>query len=132
MYVTSPIKILLAGLPTLLEVIVVEVFEKEGDFEVRRAREPADVLANKQGDFKPDVVVVRANSGSTGAKILDLLESHPRVKVLTIQSDGREAELYELTPERHSLGALSPAGLVAAIRRAADKRRIPADWYSSP
>jgi hypothetical protein len=43
---------------------------------------------------------------------------HATPQVLTTIADGREASLWQLTPSRRELGALSPAALVSFIHAA--------------
>ena len=46
----------------------------------------------------------------------------PRISVLVIAASGRTAAMYELRPHRMPLGEVTPAGLIAAIRRSAHER----------
>ena len=47
-----------------------------------------------------------------------LLKSHPRVKVLDLCQDGREAFLWDLRQHRAALGEASPAMLLDVVRKA--------------
>jgi hypothetical protein len=47
------------------------------------------------------------------------LAEQGRLKVLGVEAQDGTAYLYELRPERAALGEVSPADVVAAIRRAA-------------
>ncbi|MEV6304249.1 hypothetical protein AB0M02_32920 [Actinoplanes sp. NPDC051861] len=44
-----------------------------------------------------------------------LLHDHPHLRVLIVESDGREGSIWELRPHRSALGELSRSGLVQAI-----------------
>jgi hypothetical protein len=97
---------------------------------------------------QPDLQVVRSDRGSLAEAIalshadavitgIDdpelaaaLLERHPRLKLLAVVAEGREALLYELRPRREGLGELSPAALLAALRRAC--RSEPGWFHKEP
>jgi hypothetical protein len=72
-----------------------------------------------------DVVeLARADFAIAGAgrvqpeEIAELLDRHPRVKVLQVSGTGRQALLYELRPHRVPIGDLSSGSLLSAIRTA--------------
>jgi DNA-binding NarL/FixJ family response regulator len=56
--------------------------------------------------------------GDDAQLIGDLLAVAPRLKLLTVIDDGRDAALYELRPQKVELGELSPERLVSIIREA--------------
>jgi hypothetical protein len=57
--------------------------------------------------------------GSDDAQLAgDLLAIAPRLKLLAVIDDGRDAALYELRPQKVALGELSPERLVGIIRGA--------------
>ena len=87
----EPIRIVLADMPRMLR----ETLEEhDADFVITGA----DVL-------RPDDVDA-------------LLEARPRMKVLAVVGDGRDAFLYELRPQKVPLGEVSPHTLLEAIRAA--------------
>jgi hypothetical protein len=59
-----------------------------------------------------DVAVTELEGGAVG----DLLRDRPRLRVIALSADGREASSFELRPDETKLGEVSPAALLAAIR----------------
>jgi DNA-binding NarL/FixJ family response regulator len=119
-------RILLAGLPTLLEEIVTDILagaEAEGLELVGVAH--GSSLARKVERLRADVVIVGGNDPSI---VATLLEQHPRLKVLAVAADASRSWLYELKPERVQLGCLSAERLVAAVRPPAE--RAAQSWWS--
>jgi hypothetical protein len=104
-------RVILAGLPRLLDEIVAAAVAAEDDLvltgSVRDARSLSD------GSVDADVLITGENE--PGA-VLPLLERQPRLKVLAVAHDGESAWLYELRPVLVPMGHLSPASLVAAVR----------------
>jgi hypothetical protein len=71
--------------------------------------------------FDADIVLWNA---ADERRIDQWLSAYPAVpRVLAITSDGQDAALWELTPHRVGLGALSPQSLVETIRRTRTGRR---------
>jgi hypothetical protein len=107
-------RVILVGLPRLLEEIVAAAIVAEDDLVLIGSFGAASNFSN--GSLEADVAV-------TGEHVADavtaLLRQAPRIKILSLASDGKSAWLYELQPVLLPLGELSPAGLVAALRRAA-------------
>lgn len=65
-----------------------------------------------------DVVIVGADQSLSGDHFESLFEEYPRLKVFSVSRDGKSTVFHEMRPQRASLGELSPAGLLAAIRQA--------------
>lgn len=65
---------------------------------------------------RADVIVMGLNDTGLPAAGERLLAQHPRVRLLGVVADGRDAVLYELRPHRQSLGEVSPEALVSAVR----------------
>jgi hypothetical protein len=112
------VHVLLIALPEMLSEIVREILSHEPGIAI--AAEVADVSA---AEVRPaDVAIV----GSDGEELPDpweeLLFEHPRMKVLTVSSDGRTTFLFELRPHREALGEVSPATLIDAVRAAGVRR----------
>jgi DNA-binding NarL/FixJ family response regulator len=89
-----------AGHDPLLEVVA--ELERVGDVE-------AAALA-----YDPQVVVTDAECCDRAA-IARLLAARPRIRVLTLEDDGRAGVLHRLMPEELSLGDLSPERLLEAL-----------------
>ena len=64
-----------------------------------------------------DVVVWFVEPGASSDGALELLARHPRVRVITVEGDGRRGFLWEMRPRREPLGELSPQVLIAALGR---------------
>jgi hypothetical protein len=58
-----------------------------------------------------DVAVTQLEGG-----VGDLLRDRPRLRVIALSADGREASSFELRPHETKLGEVSPAALLEAIR----------------
>ena len=78
-----------------------------------------------------DFVIV----GVDAMKVEDVrfvLQERPHIKILAIGGDGKSAALYELRPNKVSLGEVSPDSLVQVIRNAADDAVSAAHAFASP
>jgi hypothetical protein len=84
------------------------------------AAEPDFELIAPDGPSPHVVILNDGEEGPTAAT--EMLETHPRSKVIVISHDARMAELFELTPTRRPLGELSHDSLVSAVRAAATRR----------
>jgi hypothetical protein len=80
--------------------------ELVGDAQVERAVERTGA----------DAVVWFVEPGAPSAGAVDLLVRHPRVRVITVEGDGRRGFLWEMRPNREPLGELAPHVLIAALR----------------
>jgi hypothetical protein len=110
-------RVILLGLPRLLEEIVAAAIVAEDDLVLIGSFGDAGNFPN--GSLEADVAV----TGEAAADaVLALLRRAPRLKVLSLASDGKSAWRYELRPVLLPLGELSPAELIAALREAARPR----------
>ena len=66
--------------------------------------------------LKPTTVVWGSETPISAEALHDVLYRHPRLRVLTVERDGRKGHLHELLPHSSALGELSPQRLLAAIR----------------
>jgi hypothetical protein len=108
--------VVLVDMPRMLREIVREQIDEASDMEV--AAEVADAGGLDEALRTRHVDFVVAGSDSVGrADVGRLLDERPKLKVLTIDGDGRDAVLYELRPRRTRLGEISPDGLLRALRR---------------
>jgi hypothetical protein len=104
-------RVILAGLPRLLEEIVAAAVAAEDDLVLTGSVGDARGLSNTAVDA--DVLITGENDP---AAVLALLDRQPRLKVLAVAHDGESSWLYELRPVLVPMGHLSPASLVAAVR----------------
>ena len=61
-----------------------------------------------------------------------VLQERPHIKILAVGGDGKSAALYELRPNKVSLGEVSPDSLVRVIREAADDTVSAAHAFATP
>jgi DNA-binding NarL/FixJ family response regulator len=114
-------RILLANLPRWRRELVAAILARETDMEVVAGGSAApEAFARTAKDKHFDVVVIGQDDEEIAAM---LLERAPRAKVLAVTAEGGHACLYELRPRRMSLGDVSAAQLVDAIRSAARRER---------
>ena len=112
----EPTRILLVGLPRLLEDIVTRILEEAEDLELVGVTRETDDLAGAASRTRPDVVAVQ---GADPRLVTSLFLQDPRVAVLVIDEEATGSSLCVLKPECVRVGQLSPDSLVAAIRDAA-------------
>jgi hypothetical protein len=112
---TSPLLVALIGRPGLLGDVIYGTLAAEPDLVVvaELASAPNDLdLAG----FGADVVVWNGADELRIAQWLNRYAQGPGPRVLAITNDGQQGALWELTPHRVDLGALSPRSLVETIR----------------
>jgi hypothetical protein len=63
-----------------------------------------------------DCVIWRLGPQDPGAA--EVLDHHPRLKIIALEDDGKRASLYQLRPWRQSLGELSPDLLANVVEAA--------------
>ena len=113
-------RILVADLPRLQREVVTELLLDRADVETVEAT----ALCEAAEDRRPDVVILGEDDPVLARA---LLESSPRLVVLTLADGELVAWRYGLTPYRESLGEVSPATLSAAIER---RDPLPSWWTS--
>jgi DNA-binding NarL/FixJ family response regulator len=109
------IRILLAGIPPLLVDILHHIVASEPDMAVVGRVSDGDLFAAAKSTGA-DVILIGQKAKEGGEQYEELLLRRPRLKVLTIADDGKTGALYELRPQRISLGEVSADVLCAAIR----------------
>jgi len=119
---SSPTRIAVVAPPGLLLDIVRNALRHEPDLEVIPLEQRSVAVAI--GKKKVDILILGSAEEFAGFDYRELLYAHPRLRVLAVLEDGRNTALYELYPRETKLGALSPAGLVRAIRDAARTVRL--------
>jgi DNA-binding NarL/FixJ family response regulator len=114
------IRVVVVDLPLMLRQIISQIINAEPDLDIVGELEDMRLVAARQ----PHVVIV--GLGISGpvleAQVPDvvrrLLDDLPRSKVLELSQDGRTGYMYELRPQKASVGELSPARLTTVIRKA--------------
>ncbi len=113
------IRIIIADVPAMLRDIVAEIIAAEPDLAIVDAiPNNADVKAAVRRSGADVVITQQADSEASFDNTALLYARHP-LKVIAITGNACEGLLYDLRPHCESLGELSAAALVAAIRGAA-------------
>jgi len=103
----------------MLTDIVKAIFASEKDFELVGEVGEHDALLQAAIDAQADVIVVGPLVAAESRDFRDFLHARPRMKIVAIGVDGRQAVLHELQYQLIPIGDVSPASLLAAIRVAA-------------
>lgn len=94
----------------MLGELIGDMVREQPDLELIAA---GDDLAATVGETHAQFVLLHAAGEDECAELLDRF---PRLKVLSVEDDGRRGFLYELKPHRRALGELSPGRLISALR----------------
>jgi hypothetical protein len=108
------IRILLSDLPPMLMDIIGNIVTAQPDMEIVGNVARGRNLLRAVNRSRADVVVLARKSGD--GQHDELLYGRRGLKVIEIGREGGHGSLCELRPCRVSLGELSPAGLLQAIR----------------
>jgi DNA-binding NarL/FixJ family response regulator len=109
------IRILLSDLPPMLMDIIGNIVATQSDMDIVGTVAAGRSLLRAADRSRADVVVLARHDSGEGQHD-ELLYAHCRLKVIEIGGEGRQGSLYELRPSRLSLGEMSPAVLLRAIR----------------
>ncbi|MFB9316970.1 hypothetical protein [Cryptosporangium minutisporangium] len=112
------IRLAVSELPSLLMDVVREAFADQPDVSVEFL--PDGDLGAAVDHARPDVMILGAAESDAH---WDLLLEYPRMAVLTLSPDARDAWVCELQPHARPLGEVSLAGLRTAVREAAGRHR---------
>lgn len=112
--VLKPRRIILVGLPQMLNDIVKKILAGQPDLAVVAEVDCASDLVHAVVDHDADLVI--ADPSCTEGAIEQLVGPRSRLRLLEVQADGRTACLSELRPHRVPLGEISPERLLEAIR----------------
>ena len=113
---SQPIRVVLAEMPGMVAEIIQGALREAGiDVvgELLNGHEPSSALDH----WAADVVIVPTDSSGVAHTYHDLLRSYPRVKVLTLTTTAKRADLYELRLLGSNVGL---QGVVAAVRSVVD------------
>ena len=109
------VRLLTAVVPPILRDIVRAMTAERPDLELVAQVGAESDLLSATDEYQPDVVITSADSSSTEAGWECLLMSNPRMRLLTISDDGREAQLRRLIPDRVIIHDVSAHELLDAI-----------------
>jgi DNA-binding NarL/FixJ family response regulator len=105
--------------------IVKNIVVSQDDFELAGEIIDQAELLQAVTNVQANVIVLGAPVGSETEDYHDLLYERPRMKIIVIAADGRDAVLHELQPRLIQLGDVAPASLIAAIRGAPEPNGAP-------
>jgi DNA-binding NarL/FixJ family response regulator len=109
------IRILLAGMPTLMLNILQHVITSQPDMVIVGVVKDDDLLAAARRT-RAEVVIVGLRAKEEADDYTPLLFRRPRLKVLAIADTGKSGSICELRLRRVSLGQISVRTLANAIR----------------
>jgi len=110
----EPTRILLIDMPRMLRETVRYVVACAPLLEVVAELDGVADFAAAARTYDPQVVITDPH-GCDRAAIARLLDARPRIRVLTIEDDGRRGVLHRLAPEALPLGDLSRERLLEAL-----------------
>jgi DNA-binding NarL/FixJ family response regulator len=110
----EPSKIVLVDLPRITREIIEQAVGAEPDMVIVDGLAGGASLPDAVQRREPDFVI--SGRDYEFAEVCAILDERPRLRVLAVLEDGREATLYELRPTRTPLGEVSPQTIVEAIR----------------
>jgi DNA-binding NarL/FixJ family response regulator len=114
------IRIVLIDMPRLLREIVKQA---TSEFRIVGEYERPVELTTAVDEHRAQVVIAGTEAADVRA-FERLVLLRPHVKVLGVSADGRSTTLFELAPQRHELGELSPDRLRQAVRDAVESDRL--------
>ncbi len=110
----EPSRIVLVDLPRITREIIEQAVGAEPDMVIVDGLADGASLPDAVKRREPDFVI--SGRDYEFAEVCAILDERPRLRVLAVLEDGREATLYELRPTRTPLGEVSPLTIVEAIR----------------
>jgi DNA-binding NarL/FixJ family response regulator len=122
--VTQRVRVLLLEMPPLLRGILEQQIQVHADCELLKdTRHAIQILT--QDVTPPDVVIVALRAAEDVTLVPALLARWPRAQVMTVMAEGDDAVVYEMTPRQRTLGQMSPAEIIGALREAVSSSRGP-------
>jgi DNA-binding NarL/FixJ family response regulator len=112
-------------MPQLLFELVRDMLAREPDITLAEGPESPDALAEAVAREGADVVITGQATPAAIALCERLARARPSVRVISLPQDGRDANALEQRVCVDSLGNVSPAQLVAAIRRPPASSTVP-------
>jgi chemotaxis response regulator CheB len=109
-------RILLAGMSTMLTGIVTAALEQSPDITIAGVASESNDLAVQVSSARADAVVIQVTEPRESGRFRPLLLSFPALKVIAISSDGKGGFLHEMRPWSMRLVELSAATLLAALQ----------------
>ncbi|MEO7999754.1 MAG: hypothetical protein ABI852_20040 [Gemmatimonadaceae bacterium] len=113
---------LLAGIPDLLRVIVLDALGRANDIRVVAEVPSLASLDAMRGDVPADVVIAGLHNDELPEAALRLLYAQQTLTVLAIVLASGEAQLWQMRPQCTRLYDVTPEKLLDAVRAAATGR----------
>jgi DNA-binding NarL/FixJ family response regulator len=117
------IAILLGEMPRIIQDVVENLLAETSDVHIVADTVAADALTDRVERDRPDVVMVWAEPDKSSVACDELLARFPQLAVVALEDGGQRATIYTKRPRRVRREAISRHQLLAAIRRAARRRR---------
>jgi DNA-binding NarL/FixJ family response regulator len=116
------VRVLLLEMPQLLRGILEYAIQRHSDCELMQdPRGVFQMLTDRT--ITPDVVIIGLTATEDATLVPALFARWPRVQVMTVMAAGEDAVVYELKPQRRTLGQMSPAEIVDTLRDAVHRNR---------
>lgn len=112
------VRILMTAMPRLLQQILESVMASEPDVTVIGQVRPSEGVAAAAKRVRADIVIMGEGREGADGTPWEVLNKNPRLKLLTISSDGHRAACYELRPHQVVIEDIHPETLMDAIRTA--------------
>lgn len=109
------VRVVLAGLPRMLENILSARLSAEPDVEVFVCSEEGGQVAEALERYHPEVLITDEDRSELARALDSISTAEPSLKLFAVSQAGRNTSLYELAPVRRDLGELSPSALVRSI-----------------
>jgi DNA-binding NarL/FixJ family response regulator len=107
----------------MLLAMIREIIASDVDCEIVAETRDQSSLAQSLDDIGADVVIVAPSFSAVRENhFAELLNDHPRTRVLAIATNGQQAFIHELRPFVTEISELSPQTLLAAIRQTTGAR----------
>jgi len=102
----------------MLRDILCNAMTDEADLAVAGLLAEGEALLAGIERTRPDVVVLGVGEHHTHEEVTALLWACPRIKVVTVSANGRQAMIHGLRPHVDQLGEASPQDLLSVVRAA--------------
>jgi chemotaxis response regulator CheB len=112
----KPIRVLLIGMSQMQINIVRNILASQEGIVIAGETPERSEITRVLTTVKADVVVTSAAAETDENSYRELLYRRPRVRILTITADGRQARIHRLEPHVTTIVDLSQTSLIAAIR----------------
>ena len=112
------VRILLAEMPRMLMGIIKGIIATHRDFAVVGEISVQDGLPRALVDKRADVMIVGPPATTETEDYSTVLYRSPRMRIIAIAANGRDAVLHVLRPHAIPATDVSPTSLIAAIRGA--------------